>query len=175
MRRPAVPPLLALLLVLVMIPLSTPTPASGLTAPPSFQLVDYPTGQAPYNLTDFAWLPDGGLLTSGKDGTITYVPPGGDPRVLTKVPSVRALGDHGLLGFALANDYATSGRIVCVLRQGPREQHRVRSGGGVGRVAAVGADHVPAFADRSRRRNPLSTARAGQAHTRHRRCPGRSR
>ena len=111
MRRPAVPPLLALLLVLVMIPLSTPTPASGLTVPPSFQLVDYPTGQAPYNLTDFAWLPDGGLLTSGKDGTITYVPPGGDPRVLTKVPSVRALGDHGLLGFALANDYATSGRI----------------------------------------------------------------
>ena len=102
---------MALLLVAVMIQLSPPTPASALTVPASFQVVDYPTGQAPYNLTDFAWLPDGGLLTSGKDGTITYVPPGGDPRVLTKVPSVRALGDHGMLGFALANDYATSGRI----------------------------------------------------------------
>ena len=54
MRRPAVPPLLALLLVLVMVPLSTPTPASGLTVPPSFELVDYPnrTSTVLYNLTD---------------------------------------------------------------------------------------------------------------------------
>jgi glucose/arabinose dehydrogenase len=112
---------LALVLVVVLVPLWTPTPASGLTLPPSFQLVDYPTGQAPYNLTDFEWLPDGGLLTSGKDGTVTYVPPGGDPRVLAKVPSVRALGDHGMLGFALANDYGTSGRIYVTYDKGAAE------------------------------------------------------
>ena len=120
MRRASVTSLLALLMVTVMVQLSAPTPARGLAVPTSFRVVDYATGQAPYNLTDFAWLPDGGLLTSGKDGTITYVPPGGDPQVLTKVPSVRALGDHGLLGFAPANDYATSGRVYLSYDKGDR-------------------------------------------------------
>lgn len=86
-------------------------PAAALALPSGFQLVDSPTGQPAYNLTNFAWLEDGGLLTSGKDGTITYVPPGGGPRVLTKVAPVRALGDHGFLGFALGNDYASTGRV----------------------------------------------------------------
>ncbi|MFN2563126.1 MAG: PQQ-dependent sugar dehydrogenase [Jatrophihabitans sp.] len=79
--------------------------------PAGFQLVTYPTGQAAYNLTNYAWLPDGGLLTSGKDGTVTHVPPGGTPQVIAKVPGVRATGDHGMLGFAPANDYATTGHV----------------------------------------------------------------
>ena len=91
-------------------PLATAALA-GLALPPGFELVDYPTGQAPLNLTNFAWLDDGGLLASGKDGTITFVPPGGQPHVLATVPSVRALGDHGFLGFAPANDYTTTGRV----------------------------------------------------------------
>ena len=84
-------------------------PAAALTLPAGYKLVDYATGQAAYNLTNFAWLDDGGLLTSGKDGTITFVPVGGRPRVLTTVPSVRATGDHGLLGLALANDSREAG------------------------------------------------------------------
>lgn len=102
----------AWLLVAGLVQLVVPQHATALTLPPGFQLVDYPTGQAPYNLTNFAWLDNGGLLTSGKDGTVTYVPPGGEPRVIAKVPSVRAAGDHGMLGFDLANDYATSGQVV---------------------------------------------------------------
>jgi glucose/arabinose dehydrogenase/uncharacterized protein with LGFP repeats len=85
--------------------------ASALALPPGFQLLDYPTGQAPKNLTNFAWLEDGGLLAGGKDGTVTFTAPGGVPHTLTKVPGVRAVTDHGMLGFALANDYATSGRV----------------------------------------------------------------
>jgi glucose/arabinose dehydrogenase/PKD repeat protein len=81
------------------------------TLPAGFDVVSYPTGQAAYNLTNFVWLADGGLLTSGKDGTITYVPPGGAPTVITQVPGVRAIGDHGLLGFAPANDYASTGVV----------------------------------------------------------------
>ena len=81
------------------------------TLPAGFDLVSYPTGQAVYNLTNFIWLDDGGLLTSGKDGTITYVAPGGSPAVITQVPQVRAVGDHGLIGFAPANDYPTSGVV----------------------------------------------------------------
>ena len=99
-------------LLLSMVPTIGPTSADdGLALPPGFQLVDYPTGQAPYNLTNFAWLDDGGLLTGGKDGTVTYVPPGGEPRTIGTVPSVRAIADHGMLGFSLANDYAESGNV----------------------------------------------------------------
>ena len=93
-------------------------PAAALTLPAGFRLVDYPTGQPAYNLTNFAWLEDGGMLTSGKDGTITFLPPGGRPRVLTRVPSVRATGDHGVLGFALANDYPTTGRVFIAYDKG---------------------------------------------------------
>src|SRR4051794_37819126 len=94
-------------------------PASAaLALPPGFRLVDYATGQAAYNLTNFAWLDDGGLLTSGKDGTITFVPAGGTPRVLTRIPSVRAVDDHGLLGFTPANDYSTTGRTYVTYDEG---------------------------------------------------------
>src|SRR4051794_27249268 len=92
--------------------------AAAPTLPPGFTLVDTPTGQAAFNLTDYSWLPDGGLLTGGKDGTVTYVPPGGAPRVIGHVPGVRASGDHGMLGFATANDYATTGRVFITYDQG---------------------------------------------------------
>lgn len=101
----------ALSLVTGLVQLAAPPASAALTLPPGFQLVDYDTGQAPYNLTNFAWLDDGGLLTSGKDGTVTFVPSGGAPRIIGKVPSVRAVADHGMLGFAPANDYPTTGRV----------------------------------------------------------------
>ena len=92
--------------------------AAAPTLPPGFTLVDTPTGQAAFMLTEYSWLSDGGLLTSGKDGTVTYVPPGGTPRVIGHVPGVRANGDHGMLGFAPANDYATTGRVYITYDQG---------------------------------------------------------
>ncbi len=116
MRRTAAAAALTLLIASIHLAIAAPAPA--LVLPPAFQLVDYPTGQTPSNLTDFAWLDDGGLMTSGKDGTITFVPPGGTPRVLAKVPTVRAWGDHGMLGFALRNDYATSGRVYLTYDKG---------------------------------------------------------
>src|SRR6476661_9879839 len=100
--------------------LGNASPAAALTLPAGFTLVDYPTGQAAYDLTNFAWLDDGGLLASGKDGTITFVPAGGSPRLLTTVPSVRAIDDHGLLGLALANDYRTTGRVYLAFDKGDR-------------------------------------------------------
>lgn len=95
-----------------------PAPAAVPVLPAGFELVTYPTGQQPYNLTNFAWLSGGGLLTSGKDGTVTYVAPGGSPQVIAQVPGVRVTGDHGLLGFAPANDYATSGHVFITYDKG---------------------------------------------------------
>jgi uncharacterized protein with LGFP repeats len=94
------------------------SPAAALTLPAGFRLVDHATGQAAYNLSNFTWLENGGLLTSGRDGTVTFVPAGGSPRVLTTVPTVRAVSDHGLLGLALANDYPTTGRVYLAYDKG---------------------------------------------------------
>lgn len=112
MRHAATVTVLTLMaaMTLAVTPPTAPTAAAPLL-PAGFQLLDYPTGQGPYNLTNFAWLGDGGLLTSGKDGTITFVPPGGEPRLLGQVPEVRAGGDHGLLGLAPANDYDATGHV----------------------------------------------------------------
>ncbi len=103
--------MLTLLAASIQVLVAAPAQAVGL--PASFQLLDIATGQDDFRLTDFAWLNDGGLLTIGKAGTVTFVPPGGSPRtvVTEPVPTVRATGDHGMLGLALANDYATTGRL----------------------------------------------------------------
>ena len=116
MRRTAMITAFTLLVATLVLAIASPAPAPVL--PPAFQLVDHPTGQAPNNLTDFAWLEDAGLLTSGTDGTITFVPPGGSPRVVTRVPDVRDRGDHGLLGLALSNDYATTGHVYLTYDKG---------------------------------------------------------
>ncbi len=123
MRRMSRAAVMLLLAALLMVTGTTPptaadTPSPAPTVPPSFRLLDYPTGQAAYNLTNFAWVGEGGLLTSGKDGTVTFVPPGGAPRQLARVPSVRAVGDHGMLGLAPAHDYATSGRVFVSYAKG---------------------------------------------------------
>lgn len=103
---------LGAVLALGVVPLlSAPPAGAALTVPPGFTVVSYPTGQDRFQLTNFAWVGDGDLLTAGKDGTVTFVPSGGSPRRLTKVPQVRAVDDHGLLGLAPANDYATTGRV----------------------------------------------------------------
>jgi glucose/arabinose dehydrogenase len=99
-------------LVLGLLSLLAAVPASAAPKlPAGFSLVSYKTGQAQYNLTNFVWLGDADLLTIGKDGTITFVPNGGNPRKLAKVPKVRAVDDHGLLGIALANDFASTGHV----------------------------------------------------------------
>jgi glucose/arabinose dehydrogenase len=117
MRRTAVAAVLTLLAATIQVLGAAPAQAApGL--PPDFTLQDYPTGQAAFKLTDFAWLADGGLLAIGKDGTITFVPPGGTPRFVTKVPTVRAVGDHGMLGLALANDYAATGHVYLAYDKG---------------------------------------------------------
>ena len=104
---------------LAVLPVAAAPPVSAsLSLPAGFTILDYPTGQAAYNLTDFAWLDDGGLLTAGKDGTVTYVPPSGSPRTVATVPGVRAIGDHGLLGFAPANDYDTTGHVYLTYDKG---------------------------------------------------------
>ncbi|SDC82350.1 Glucose/arabinose dehydrogenase, beta-propeller fold, partial [Prauserella marina] len=76
-----------------------------------FVLTEQPSGQEPWNLTDFAYLPDGnGLLSTGKEGRVAWVSPEGAVRTIATLPVV-AEQDLGLVGIGVAADYATSRQI----------------------------------------------------------------
>jgi len=79
--------------------------------PPGFALVDTATGQAPYNLTDFGYLPDGSVITTGKDGTLTWVSASGDrTQQIAQLPTGTS-NDTGLVGMALARDFASTRHV----------------------------------------------------------------
>lgn len=84
--------------------------AAGATLPAGFVLRDQPSGQAANDLTDFAYLPDGSMLTTGKQGKVDWVGLDGQAHVLTTL-GVNSGGDLGLIGLAIAPDYATSHKI----------------------------------------------------------------
>ena len=79
--------------------------------PSGFRLIDYPTAQAASSLANFFFTADGGLLATGRDGRVTFTPPGGASYEVGVVPSVRVASNHGMLGLAARNDYAVSGRF----------------------------------------------------------------
>ena len=101
---------LAGLLVVVGLVAVAPAASAAPALPTGFVLRDQPSGQAAYDLTDFAYLPDGSLLTTGKSGKLAWVSATGTVRQLNKF-TVRTDGDLGLVGLAVAPDYATSHQI----------------------------------------------------------------
>ncbi|MET0234837.1 MAG: PQQ-dependent sugar dehydrogenase [Kibdelosporangium sp.] len=88
---------------------------------PGFVLEDIQTGLVPGLqgdlLTDFAFLPDETLLVTGKYGRINWVPKTGAPRHISTLESVVDI-DMGLLGIAVAPDYAAS-RTIYTARSAP--------------------------------------------------------
>ncbi|NUU24812.1 MAG: PKD domain-containing protein, partial [Streptomycetaceae bacterium] len=82
------------------------TASAAPVLPPGFLLRDMPTGQSEL-LTDFAWTPDGGYFTTGKNGRLAWVSPESVSRTVALLP-VATDGDLGLVGVAVAHDYAAS-------------------------------------------------------------------
>jgi hypothetical protein len=99
------------LLVLGLTVAAAPPPAVAAPAlPPGFVLRDQPTGQAAFNLTDFAYLPDGSVLSTGKNGTVAWVGTTGSARTIATLP-VNSSGDFGLVGLGVPGDYDTTHQI----------------------------------------------------------------
>jgi glucose/arabinose dehydrogenase len=94
---------LALGAVVAAAPIAQAAPA----LPSGFVLLDTPSGHSSGDLTDVAYLPDGGALTTGRLGSVRWVPPGGQPVEIATIP-VYSGGSLGLTGIAVAPDYATS-------------------------------------------------------------------
>ena len=97
--------------VLVLGLLLIPAPAHAVAAlPTGFALSERASGQEPYQLTDFAYLPDGGILSTGKPGTVAWVAPDGGSKTIANLPTYD-VQDLGLVGIAVATDYLTSREI----------------------------------------------------------------
>ncbi len=89
----------------------------GPSLPAGFVLSSMPTGQAPGDLTDFDYLPDGSMITTGKGGKVAWVSTTGAVRTLATL-AVTTVQDLGLVGVAVASDYDTS-RAVYLTRALP--------------------------------------------------------
>ncbi len=103
---------------------STPARAAE-TLPAGFVLTDIPTGQAPLDLTDFAYLPDGSALTTGKSGRVTWVPERGQPRTLARLVT-DARVDAGLVGVGVSPDYSRTGHVYLTRSLPARSGVRLR-------------------------------------------------
>nr|WP_167110943.1 PQQ-dependent sugar dehydrogenase [Amycolatopsis viridis] len=89
-------------------------PPAAAAPPPGFALLDQPTGQNAFDLTDFAYLPDGGFLSTGKSGKLNWTAADGTTTRTLRALSVRNQGDLGLVSVAVAPDYATSKTIYLI-------------------------------------------------------------
>ena len=109
--RKVISALSSTLLAATMLGVAGPASAAAPALPAGFVLTDLPTGQGTFNLTDFTYLPDTSVLTAGKNGTVTWLPPGGSaPRVVAQLSAFTG-GDAGLLGIAVPPDFATSRHV----------------------------------------------------------------
>ncbi len=104
--------LVALSVSLLLFPgwVGAPEATGAPTLPSGFVLRDQPGGQAAFELTDFAYLPDGSVLSTGKSGKVAWVSTAGQTRTIATLP-VHGNGDLGLVGLAVAPDFATSRQI----------------------------------------------------------------
>ncbi|RZS43209.1 LGFP repeat-containing protein [Herbihabitans rhizosphaerae] len=116
---------------------SAPTAQAAPSLPDDFIVQDIDTGllgaRGPHDLgdgfTDFAFLPDESVIAIGKFGKVMWLPAAGaqpdTPRQIAMVPT-NGNGDLGLLGLAIAHDYAASRAIYTV-----RSVHATGPGTGV--------------------------------------------
>src|SRR5688500_10631863 len=101
---------LAVLLALALVPAVPRSAEAAATLPDGFRLEPIATGQAEYALSSIAFVP-AGMLTLGLRGTVTFVPVGGEPRVVGQVPDVLVKGDIGAIGLTVGPDFATTGTV----------------------------------------------------------------
>jgi glucose/arabinose dehydrogenase len=89
-----------------------PAAVAAPALPAGFVLTDSASGLAAGDLlTDFDYLPDGSVLSTGKNGKVAWASADRRvTRVIATIPVVTAQ-DVGLIGLAVARDYETSRRI----------------------------------------------------------------
>lgn len=79
----------------------------------------------------FAFLPDGGVLITERDGKLLHVAADGTRNAVSGVPDVAANGQGGLLDITLPRDFDTSGMVFLTYA-------KAQAGGGAGTALASG-------------------------------------
>ncbi|MEU5266852.1 PQQ-dependent sugar dehydrogenase [Amycolatopsis sp. NPDC021455] len=102
--------LLVAVLAGALLPAVSTEVGAAATLPPGFVLRETDTGLGQYQLTDFAYLPGGSVLATAKDGRVRRLTETGTGQTIATLPT-RSNGDLGLVGIAVAPDYATSHTI----------------------------------------------------------------
>src|SRR3954447_10400434 len=102
--------LVAAVLAGALLPALSTGAGAAAALPPGFVLRETDAGLGQYQLTDFAYLPGGSLLATAKDGRVRRLTETGAGQTIATLPT-RAAGDLGLVGIAVAPDYATSHSI----------------------------------------------------------------
>ncbi|MFC4001456.1 PQQ-dependent sugar dehydrogenase [Prauserella oleivorans] len=93
--------------------------AAAPVLPSGFVLRDQPSGQAAFDLTDFAYLPDGSVVSTGKLGKLAWASADGSRSRQLAMLEVDPTRDSGLVGIAVAPDY-TSSRAIYLARSVPQ-------------------------------------------------------
>jgi glucose/arabinose dehydrogenase/putative cell wall-binding protein len=106
-----------LLMVLALLGSAT-TAAAEAALPAGFSFDVIETGAPGWQLTDFAVLSDGGLLTAEKRGRISHVSPVGIATEILVLANIQQNGERGLIGIEPAPDYADSGHVYGVYTHG---------------------------------------------------------
>jgi glucose/arabinose dehydrogenase len=81
--------------------------------PTGFVVRGQPSGQEAMDLTDFSYLPDDSILSTGKKGTVAWVSTDGRTRTIATLP-VDSTQNLGLIGIAVAPDYAATRQIYLI-------------------------------------------------------------
>jgi glucose/arabinose dehydrogenase len=100
-------------------PYASPRASGSVSAGPSPAAAAAPNLAAPETIATgievpwgLAFLPDASALVAERDsGRVLRIVPGGPPEQVYRVPGVSAAGEGGLLGLAVAADYATTGWV----------------------------------------------------------------
>src|SRR5262245_10080343 len=108
--------LAAIVLTLLIVPVAAslsglPAASAAVVLPAGFSLNPIATGQPERNLSNFEFLPGGGVMLMGRNGLLTVVSGDGPPRTLTTLPEPVSTLDVGAIGLTLAPDYATTGKL----------------------------------------------------------------
>jgi glucose/arabinose dehydrogenase len=130
-------------------PYASPRSAGSASAAPSSDAPGAPDLGAPETIATgietpwgLAFLPDGSALVAERDsGRILRITPGSAPAEAYRVPGVSADGEGGLLGLAVADDYATTELVYAYLTAADDNRIvRFTLGGGAPEVIFDGID-----------------------------------
>lgn len=102
--------LLAMIALALPLAVTAPSGVAHAALPAGFQIKNYPTGLAgQLQLTDFAYTPDNGFFSLGKNGQVNWTSPEGVVRPIHRFTDMLVEQDLGAISLTLGHNYGATG------------------------------------------------------------------